>query len=321
MPPTLRAFPFALGVLLVARIAVAQSEPKFTFVKADEAKPAAAKPAVEWKAQVKGGLLVTSGNSQTTNGALGVVASRKQDGNKLSLEGGLAYGKSNILTAVPSPTDANMITGISRQSVVTTNNWRALGRYDRFFTTNNSGYASGLAGADKIAGKTFAGGGQAGYSRQLVNTGRNLLVAELGYDFSYESYVQQPMKTLDAVTIHSARIFVGETLKLTPETGATASVESFLNLNTEGKALNVNTGMAGVDPLHDTRIIGKVGFSTTLRKSLSAAVGFTLRYDQNPAPLPLPSGTPATASYAMGVQPFGEKIDTITEVTLIYTFL
>jgi hypothetical protein len=58
-----------------------------------------------------------------------------------------------------------------------------------------------------------------------------------------------------------------------------------------------------------------------LWKSLSAAVGFTLRYDQNPAPLPLPPGSAAGAAYAAGFQPFAEKTDTITEVTLIYTFL
>lgn len=35
-------------------------------------------------------------------------------------------------------------------------------------TFNNSGYASGLASADQIAGKALAGGGQVGYSRQLL---------------------------------------------------------------------------------------------------------------------------------------------------------
>ena len=53
------------------------------------------------------------------------------------------------------------------------------------------------------------GGGQLGYSRQLVKTDKNMLVAEIGYDFSYESYVEQPGKTLDPVSIHSARLFVG----------------------------------------------------------------------------------------------------------------
>ena len=67
-------------------------------------------------------------------------------------------------------------------------------------------------------------------------------------------------------------------------------------------------------------MIGKLGVSTTLFKSLSAAIDFRLRYDQNPAPLPVPSGTPAGVGFAADFQPFAEKTDTASEVTLIYTF-
>jgi hypothetical protein len=98
-------------------------------------------------------------------------------------------------------------------------------------------------------------------------------------------------------------------------------VEAFFNLNKEGKALNVNTGQPGVDPFKDTRVVGKAGLTTTLFKSLSVAFGFTLRYDQNPAPLPIPSGSPAGAVFDANFLPFAEKTDTLTDVTLIYTFL
>jgi hypothetical protein len=216
----------------------------------------------------------------------------------------------------------NVVSALNRQEVTTTNNWFSKGRYDRFFTTNNSGYVSGLAAADKIAGKTFAGGGQIGYSRQLVKTDNNTLVAEIGYDFSYESYVQLPMKTLDPVSIHSARLFVGETAKITSATGATASVEAFFNLNKETKALNVDPPHdPGVAAFHDTRVIGKLAVSTTLFKSLSVALGFIIRYDQNPAPLPIPPGTPMNMGYLTGFQPFAETLDMASELTLIYTFL
>ncbi|HEY7373549.1 MAG TPA: DUF481 domain-containing protein [Polyangia bacterium] len=314
----------ALAALLVARAAPAQTEPKFTFAKPEEQKPAA--PPVEWKVQAKGGFNLTSGNSQTTNATAGLTASRKEGNNRLGLDGGIAYGRSNIYVATIGPdpmmpTNTAAITDLTRQEVTTTNNWFTKGRYDRFFTTNNSGYVSGLAAADKIAGKTFAGGGQIGYSRQLVKTDNNTLVAEVGYDFSYESYVQLPMKTLDPVSIHSARLFVGETAKITSATGATASVEAFFNLNKEGKALNVDPPHdPGVAAFHDTRVIGKLGVSTTLFKSLSAALGFTIRYDQNPAPLPVPPGAMGMA-FDPTFQPFAEKVDTLTEASLIYTFL
>jgi hypothetical protein len=313
---------FASVALAFARPAAAQAEPKFTFAKPEEAKPQPQAPAVEWKAQAKGGVNLTSGNSQTTNVTAGVIASRKEGNNKLGFEGGAAYGRSNINVATVDTTMMPpVITSLNRQEVTTTNNWFSKARYDRFFTLNNSGYVSGQAAADKIAGKTFAGGGQIGYSRQIVKTANNTLVGEIGYDFSYESYVQQPMKTIDPVSIHSARLFVGETAKITSSMGATASVEAFFNLNKETKALNVDPPHdPGVAAFHDTRVIGKLGISTNLFKSLSAALSFSIRYDQNPAPLPVPPVAPPGAVFTAGLQPFAETIDTASEVTLIYTF-
>ena len=83
-----------------------------------------------------------------------------------------------------------MVTGIERRQVTTTNNWLTKARYDRFFTANNAGYASAPGGAPiAIAGKSFAGGGQIGYSRQLIKNDVHLCVSELGYDYSYERYV------------------------------------------------------------------------------------------------------------------------------------
>ena len=306
--------------LLLAHPAAAQNEPTFAFGKPEEVKPQA--PAVEWKVQARAGLNQTSGNSQTTNVTAGLTASRKEGNNKLALDGGINYGRSNIQVAtIDTTVTPNVITALNRQEVTSTNNWFSKGRYDRFFTPNNSGYVSGQAAADRIAGKAFVGGGQLGYSRQLVKTDNNTLVAEIGYDFSYESYVEQPGKTLDPVSIHSARLFVGETAKLTSATGLTASVEAFFNLNKETKALNYDPPHdPGVDAFHDTRFISKLGVSTTLFKSLSAGINFRLRYDQNPAPLPVPSGTPAGVGFAADFQPFAEKIDTGSEVTLIYTF-
>ena len=198
----------ALPLLLTAGAARAQTEPKFAFGKAEEVK---AVKQVEWTAQVKGGAIATTGNSQSETGTLSATVSRKEGNNKLAIEGAVAYGRSNIRTpvlAAPDPTMPAMpptIVGLERREVTTTNNWVVKGRYDRFFTLNNAGYLSAQSAADPLAGKAFTGGGQLGYSRQLVNTGMHLLVAEVGYDLSHERYVQQPGKTLDPVTIHSAR--------------------------------------------------------------------------------------------------------------------
>jgi len=283
---------------------------------APEAQPAA--PTVEWKAQSKGGMALTGGNSQSKNFTFGLNGFRKEGNNKLALEGAMAYGTSN--NSVATVQDGTIV-GVDRREVVSSNNWATKGRYDRFVTEHNTTYASGQAAADKIAGKTFFGGGQVGYSRLLLKDAMNLVVAELGYDFSYERYVDQPNKTLDPVAIHSARVLVGETLTLSKETGVTASVEALFNLNKEGKAFNSKNGHPGVDAFKDTRINGKVGLSTNLWKSLSFGFGFTVKYDQNPAPRPVPAGA-GGASWPTDYWSlaYSRTWDTLTEATFIYTF-
>ncbi|HVV48308.1 MAG TPA: DUF481 domain-containing protein [Polyangia bacterium] len=322
------------GSLLIALPALAQNSPTFTFAKPDAPKPVdSAKPAppppppaVEWKAMVKGGFTMTSGNSQTT-GLVGTGSvSRKEGNNRLAFDANGAYGRSNIIESeFDDPTNPTAITGFHRQDIETTNNWLLKGRYDRFFTPNNSGYAAADAAADKIAGKSFYGGGQVGYSRQVYKSPKHLVVAELGYDYSYESYVTAGTTTPPSVSIHSARLFGGETLTLTKATGITASVEAFFNLNKESNALDASTGLPGVDAFHDTRVNAKIGLTTTLFAKLSIGFGFTLKYDQNPAPLPIPPGSPAGATFdttpGFAFQPFADKVDTLTEATLIYTFL
>jgi hypothetical protein len=306
------ALPISMGfvALLTSSPAHAQKDPKFDFGKPEEVK------VVEWKAQAKGGIAMTTGNSQTTNGTVAASVSRKEGNNKLALEGGAGYGRSNNRIATPDLT-GTMYT-VDRQSITSTNNYYGKGRYDRFFTANNAAYASGQAAADKIAGKTFFGGGQIGYSRQLYKSEMHLAVVEGGYDFSYERYVQPTGKTLDPVSIHSLRLFAGETLKLSSATGINASAEALFNLNNEGAAIDVNTNMPGVAAFKDIRINGKLGLTTTLYKQLSIGFGFTIKYDQNPAPLPAPAnaGT-ATAAAAYYV----DKVDTLSELTLIMTFL
>ncbi len=276
----------------------------------------------------KGGFTMTSGNSQTTGFVVAGNVSRKEGNNRLSVDANGAYGRSNVLGAVISPTPDPVtgnpdITGLTRTEVNTTNNWLLRGRYDRFFTLNNSGYVVAQAAADKIAGKTFYGGGQIGYSRQVYKSPMHLAVAEIGYDVSYERYVEVPPTTHDPVTIHSARLFLGETLTLTKATGITASVETLFNLNRESTAVNASSPYPptlGVDAFHDTRVNGKIGLTTTLLSKLSIGFAFAVKYDENPAPLPIPSGSPTGATFS-GIAPFAEKVDTLTEATLIYTFL
>jgi hypothetical protein len=305
----------SLVVLAIPSLAAAQDPavPKFQFEKPPEKQ-------VDWKVQAKGGFILTTGNSQTKNGTLTLTASAQTGADKISLEGMVAYGRSNIIVPVIDDATATVV-ALDRIDQTTTNEWRARGRYDRFLTANNSAYILGQIGADRIAGTALAGGGQAGYSRQVWKSDRQTLVAEVGYDLSFERYVQSPDRTIDPVTIHSARLFTGDLIKLSEDTGITASFEALLNLNQE-KAPNASdpTGPNEVDAFKDTRLIAKAGLTTTLWKNLSFGFGFTLRYDQNPAPRGLPAGAKGL-TFAPEFHPFAEKLDTLTEATLIFTFL
>ncbi len=98
-------------------------------------------------------------------------------------------------------------------------------------------------------------------------------------------------------------------------------MEALFNLNKEGSALKYPGGATGVDSFEDTRVNGKLGLTTTLYKRMSISFGFLLRYDQNPAPLPIPSGSPPNAAFQMGFVPFSDRVDTQTSATLVYTFL
>jgi hypothetical protein len=287
--------------------------PKFEYSKPPD-KPA------DWKVIAKGGLLVTTGNSQSRNGNLTLTGSRQDGQNKLTFDGTVAYGRSQIL--IPVLDAMGNVAGLARQAQTTTNQWRTRGRYDRFFTSNNAAYLLAQIGADRVAGKRLVGGGQLGYSRHLISSEVHTAVAELGYDLSHESYFAQADRTLPSVTIHSARLFVGELAKLTADTAVTGSVEALLNLNKETApdASDPTGARNEVDPLHDTRITGKIGLTTTLYKNLAFAVGFTLAYDQNPAPRPVPPGA-GGGKYAPDFHPFAESFDTLTEATLVFTFL
>jgi hypothetical protein len=287
--------------------------------KFEPAKPPAKES--EWMAQAKGSLLVTSGNSQSRSGILGMSGARSSGPVRLSLDAQLAYGRSGVLVPIYDPANPMLLVGLARRETTTTNQWQAKARSDYFFTEHNAAYLVGQIGADKIAGKELVGGGQIGYSRQLYKDARHTAVAELGYDFSYESYADQGGRSSDAVQIQSARLFLGEQLTLSKDTGVNASIEALSNLNRED-ALNASDRTRNeVDPFKDTRVIGKLGVTTRLYQRLSFAFGLTVKYDQNPAPQPLPAGA-KDAMLGPGFEPpFAEKVDTLTEATLIFTFL
>jgi hypothetical protein len=281
--------------------AVARAQ-SFEFGKREEVK------AVEWKATASAGMILTTGNSRALALSGSALISRRDGDDKLTLEGSGAFARSELRIAIDQ--NGNGTVGpdeVTRDSQTTTKNWLAKLRYDRFFAGANSAFLSGRLGADEPAGKTLYGGGQIGYSRQLFKNDVHEIISEIGYDLTYESYVSPDAPNL---AIHSARVFLGYNAKLSDDTGFLANIEALFNLNSE-------TGPTGeIDPFEDTRLTAKAALTTKLFSRVSFRFSFTAKYDNAPAPLPT-FGAP----YDPGFIPLADKLDAITEVALIVSFI
>ena len=312
-----------LLMLAAPSSASAQTNPAFVFAKPEEVKVGAPPPLpVEWKAQVKTGTTATSGNSQTVNATAGVSVSRKQNANKFAFDAAAAYGESNIIVPVFGDALApTTITSLERRSTTTNNNWFSKARYDRFLTTNNAGYASGQVGGDRIAGKSLIGGGQTGYSRQLLKNEHAHAGREIGYDFSYEHYLPQPIRTLDPGQHPLGAPVRGRDDEAhRRDQRAHRQRRGPLQPQSETAAINAQNRTAGVEPVprHPAHRQGEPHHHALQR--LSFGFGFTVRFDQNPAPRPIPSGSPAGSMYSADF-PFANRTDTLGELTLVYTFI
>lgn len=297
----------ALSALLHGGAAHAQ-DPKFVY----ETSP----PEVEktiWKASAQAGLILATGNANTVTLSGGASASRVDSKNKLALDASAAYGRATNYVANDRNGD-KVLSGPEEIDTSTQTNskmWNVKLRYDRFFSKNNLGYVSAQVAGNEPAGKLVYGGAQLGYSRQFVKTERNELLAELGYDFTFEIYPGAAMP--DRLMIHSLRVFLGHSLTLTKDTGLVTGLEGLFNLNPENAP---GFPEAPISPLRDTRINFKTALSTTLYKNLSFRFSFSARFDNVPAPRPA-----LTLPYAPGFVPLAEKLDTMSEAALVVNFL
>lgn len=293
---------FAFVSLVAASSAFAQ-EPAFQYGKAEEVKEV---KGVEWVATSEFGLVMTTGNSETTTVTGAAKASRKAGNNKLSLELFGTYAQSGVRQFVDGDGDGKLssLNEVTTLTTVSARNLTGKARYDRYLTANNSLYVSAIGYTDKPAGKQFVGSGQVGYSRQMYKTEKHEAVAELGYDYSYTDFV-----TGKSVSIHSARAFLGYKGAMAEGTSFDASLEVLPNL----VKVELPTGPA--DPLEDTRANAKASITSKLTKSLSINTGLEFRYDPRPAPLTL-----ANVTLADGFVPESSKLDSVLKASLIYSF-
>ena len=304
----MRRVAFLLASLLGTQIAAAD-DPKFVYGKKDEVKDV---KGIDWLAAAEAGLILTTGNSETTTFSGGIKASRKSGDNKLAFEASGAYAKS-ALRVIDDLNGNGMIDGpdeIQTVSSLTAETLAGKLRYDRFLTDFNSLYIAALASRDVPAGKESVFGGQLGYSRRLYKSDTAETVAEIGYDFSRENPVVGP-----TISIHSGRAFMGHKAVFSQGAQLDANIEVLTNLNREDlTTTDADGNKVDGGPLKDTRINSKVAISAKIGINLAFQTSLELHYDNRPGPLPI-------KDLADNFQPEASSIDTIMKVSFIYTFV
>ncbi len=291
-----------LLALVLLPSARAFAELKWTYGKLEEVKK------VEWKSSVQAGLVLNTGNANNLAFTAAGSGSRNDGKNRLQLDIGGTYARATLVSA----TDANMSGAIDEgeidyKSSVTAALWGVKLRYDRFLTANNSLYVAGFASGNEPAGIRVLGGAQIGYSRQLLKTDFQLLVTEIGYDYTFQDNVSGR-----DLNMHSARLFAGYTLTLSKNVGVALGFEALCNLNSL-PGFQPNTT---VDPFGATRLNANAALTARLWKNISFQVSFLAKYTTNPAPIP-----PLSIPFAAGFVPTAERLDTVTSLSLVITLL
>jgi putative salt-induced outer membrane protein YdiY len=300
MPRASIPLSIAIAIAGAAGTAAAQPNPTFSYGKAADVKDV---KVVEWTATAEAGLIVTTGNARTTAVAATARAARVDPQNKLEAQLSLAYARATIRSAADADASGSIEADeLVETATTSTNAWQGRLRYDRFLTDSNSLYVAALASADRPAGKDLVGGGQVGYSRRLFQNDHHEVVAELGYDFSYED-----LAVGDPLSIHSARAFAGYKGIIDDKTAVEGSLEALTNLNT------LQTLPEESSAIEDTRVNAGAAVTTKLTDDISLSVSVAARYDRRPAPLPAFGGVP----FAAGFTPVADELDTITKATLI----
>jgi hypothetical protein len=299
-PTLLVLLALATGVPTAAR----GEDPKFNYGKREEI--AKLPP---WAATIQAGFGLTTGNAQSINlSGAGNVGYRFSPDDALRLDAGVAFQRSTVQSAVDVNQDGTITPNEVFDITQTVSSaWYTKLRYDHFFDLNAI-YAFTSAGGNVPAGQQFLWSAQVGYSRALWKTAANELVAEAGFDYTYQRYV---LGNPDSINIAGLRGFLGYVGTPNPDLNYSASVEYIGNMNT----LNTPTGQVGA--FGDNRLTIRAGVTWTIFGDGSLGFRFRALYDSAPAPKPPPSGF----SWAAGYQPLANSWDTFTEFVFLYKLL
>lgn len=252
-----------------------------------------------WKANMTLGLVYVAGNAQSLGlSGTGLLSARRYN-NEWTATGGGAY----VLSGVSAYGNGGPITDTQTSAA----NWFGKGRYDRYFLEKNAVYVSFMGSGDRPAGFVYRLEPQVGYARLLLQSSHQLLRGEIGYDYTFEHRVLQPMGAPRDVDYHSGRLFAYYENKFTPFASFSEGLEVLEAFNhLEGFRLNSITSL-----------------SSTIYKNIALKVNFTLHFNNDPAlrPTPTMGVDPSTPFVYPEDQAHFGKVDTQLDVVLAVTFL
>lgn len=239
------------------------------------------KDATEWS--VQGGLLATSGNTQSLAVTGGTAFRYRKKDDQLSAAAAVNYARAGTPAKGDKP---------ATPPDTTVENYQAKVRYDRFVTGSFVAFLGVQGRRDRFAGLDLRLQVDPGVGYYFVDTKAIVFWGELGYDFMRDirrddALVQKDGSVLDkTATVHSGRAFLGYKNKLTEGTALSFALEY----------------LQGLSKTEAYRFNGEMIVSAKLTKAFSLATSFAFRYDA-------------------AALPGKQKLDTVTAASLVFSIL
>jgi len=238
------------------------------------------KDATEWS--VQGGLLATSGNTQSLAVTGGTAFRLRKKDDQLSAAAAVNYARASTPAKGDKP---------ATPADTTVENYQAKVRYDRFISGSFVGFLGVQGRRDRFAGLDLRLQVDPGVGYYFIDTKPIVFWAELGYDFMHDirrddALVPQKDGTIPekTATVHSGRAFLGYKNKINAGTAISFALEYLQGLsNTDAYRFN-----------------GEMIVSAKLTKTFSLATSFAFRYDH-------------------AALPGKEKLYTVTAASLVYS--
>jgi putative salt-induced outer membrane protein YdiY len=292
---------FVLAAILCAALPARAADPTYEYKDPAAAAPQAPPPnKIKWKANMTFGLVWVAGNAQSLGmSGTGLLAARRGN-NEWTLSGGGAY----VISGVSQFGMGGPIT----DQTISAANWLIKGRYDRYFFDKNAVYASYQSSGDRPAGYVYRLEPQAGYARLFFKSSHQIVRGEIGYDYTYEHRVPQPMGAERNIDYHSGRLFFYYENKFTQY----ASFSQGLEL------------LEAFNHLNGFRLNSLTSLSSQLYKNVSLKANFTLHFNNDPSLRPSPTGIDPATGMVFVLPPDlarFDKVDTQFDLVVAVTFL